>query len=98
MEYILLDEKIEPEARLKLLALASARARCETLMQVLEFISIAKKKGLGLEVIENIVIEWLAEADTIYQEIVCREELFNFVMGRVRLAERVMKAKARAKA
>jgi|GEM_PF-7051608 len=98
MEYVLLDEKIEPEARLKLLALASARARCETLMQVLEFISIAKKKGLGLEVIENIVIEWLAEADTIYQEIVCKEELFNFVMGRVRLAERVMKAKARAKA
>ena len=94
MEYLLADEKLEPEARLKLVALAYARAKYETLMQVLELISIAKDRGLGLGEVEGIIADWLTEVDAIYRDIICSEELFNLIIRALKLAEEVRRAKA----
>jgi len=93
MDYLLVEKELEHEYKLKHIALVSVRAKCETLMQVLELISMAKEEKLSLEDLENIVSDWLCEADSILRNILAEEPLFKFVIGRIELIKRVRKAK-----
>ena len=91
MDYLLALGELKSKDKLRLIALTYARAKCETLMQVLEFIARARKEGLDLIHVENAIADWLSEADSIYRDLVCEEELFKFVMNMAFL--RVRKAK-----
>jgi len=92
MDYIL-AKKLNSRNVLRLIALTYARAKSETLMQVLEFLAKAREKGLSIEQAETIVANWLTEVDAVYRDIICSEELFKFAVGIVEI-----KAKAQTKA
>ncbi|MHC1627884.1 MAG: hypothetical protein ACXQTI_03525 [Candidatus Nezhaarchaeales archaeon] len=88
----MIDEKIEPETKLKLVALISVRARFETLTQVLHLITWAKERDISLDRLENIMADWISEVEAHYTEILLEEPVFKyFIMPK--LAKEVRRIK-----
>ncbi len=85
----------EYEDILRLLAYIEAKTRYETLVQVLELISEAKKNAT-LEDLEKIVDNWKTDANDLYKMTLLDELVFQWVLDNLDLLELKKKAKSQA--